>query len=260
MARQGQRVPRAVRVVHFSDFHWNFERLPEADLYVCTGDMLGNYPVIKRSTRRSFDNWTSRDLDWSISPRRELQMQVGAIRGLVAAGGFRRFLRSPDAPIACVRGNHDFVDLALLFEGCGPVTELVRNELVEVAGLRITGHRGIPWIEGTWSDEVSRADLLDRARAMPRADLYLTHYPPSGLGIDGVGTSHYGLDGLAAHIVYELHGDGSPALHCSGHIHECGGAHALADRVLFSNAACAWSLIEGDPQHGWLVVDGGKIL
>lgn len=166
-------------------------------------------------------------------------------------------LGSPEAPIVCVRGNHDFVPIAPIFVGCD-VTELVGNEVHEVCGKTVTGHRGIPWIHGTWNDETQRPDLIDRMKRMPRADLYLTHYPPWGIldyvGWPGRGESRYGLEEMAHRLITqstpddypdgEGSGDRITALHCFGHIHECGGMTRQEGNVLFSNAATRSNVID----------------
>lgn len=229
-----------MRLVHFSDWHWSFGKLPEADLYVCTGDMLTNFPVANPAFA----------CDYQIDRRHEQRMQPKAIALFVAKAGFSKLLGSPAAPIVCVRGNHDFVPIAPLFTGCGPVTEIVCNEVVTVAGLRITGHRGVPTINGSWNDETPRGDLMDRLRAMPAADVYVTHYPPAGV-LDGVGV-HYGLEGAANELVYRhsaVHG-----LHCFGHVHECGGTVQVTGSFTFSNAATTYNVLEGDPTIGWVDV------
>lgn len=218
-----------MRIVHFSDWHWSFERsLPEADLYVCTGDMLDNYGIARPAPGFPFG--------LAIEPEYEASRQRADVEAFVRARGFRRLLGSPDAPVVCVRGNHDFMDLAPLFEGCNLVHEFIANEQIEVCGLRVTGHRGIPYIMGTWADETPRPDLLDRFRAMPRADLYLTHYAPAGI-LD----ERLGLDGVASALA-RRHTDDS-FIHCFGHIHEAYGVAQFGSGV-FSNAATTWHVIE----------------
>lgn|SRR5574337_1398691 len=229
-----------MRIVHASDWHGHARMCPEADLYVFTGDMLGNFPIVE------FGPWGM--TGWpQIVPKHERQMQARQIREFVGDGGMSRFLGSPDAPVVCVRGNHDFVDLAPMFEGCNLVHEFVDNELVEVSGLRITGHRGIPYIGGYWNDETSKADLGDRYRAMPAADVYVTHYPPCGVmdssapeGYDQRGAEHWGMEGLADFLLYR----GAQALHCFGHVHEHGGLQKRFGDVIFSNAACNVNVID----------------
>lgn len=233
-------------VCHFSDWHWNFQSLPPADLYVCSGDMYDNHPVLldKRDGRR-----------WKIDPVREVELQLADAKRLASNGGFRQWLGSPDAPIVCVRGNHDFADLAPLFEGCNLVHEFVDNELIEVLGKRITGHRGIPHIYGTWNDEMQRIPLYQRAEAMPRADLFLTHYPPADvLDYEMMARGrieHYGLEGMQELMARKM---GDRGLHCFGHIHGSGGIVkefgpgqfiGLTGHLhTYSNAACHVNLIE----------------
>ena len=235
-----------MRIVHFSDWHWHARTVPEADLYVCTGDMYDNYPVSSMSQRGP---------RWRIDPERERELQAADVRIFIRDGGFRRWLGSPDAPIVCVRGNHDFIDLASLFEGCNLVHEFVDNEVIEVLGKRITGHRGIPYILGTWSDEVSRPDLTARLMAMPHADIFLTHYPPHDVLdyeiVAGGRIEHYGLEGMRELMSLKM---GDRGLHCFGHIHGCGGSvkefgpgqflGMEGHLHVYSNAACHHNVIE----------------
>lgn len=256
-----------MKIVHFSDWHWGFDRLPEADLYVCCGDMYCNYLVRDKRSRdlRKYDGW-----DRVIDPKHEREMQLAAAQKFSSHEfttddpsvdhsdrGFRAYLGSPDAPMICVRGNHDFIDLAPLFGGCNLVHEFKMNETFEFMGLIFTGHQGIPWICGNWNDETPRPDLIDRVRSMPDADVYVTHYPPSGLELDGERGVYYGLEGMLSMMLYrERHAtwhEGSPrtALHLFGHIHECGGRTVGAGDILFSQAATTYNVIEGSKADGW---------
>lgn len=232
-------------ICHVSDTHWTTDAYPAADLYVFTGDHLRNFAF---KVVRAYGS------DWTIDPKVERVKQKLAMAEFAKLVGLRSFLGSPDAPIVCVRGNHDFVPIAPLFEGCNLVHEFVDNEVVSAAGLSITGHRGVPWIggdrPGIWNDEVSRADLIARFKRMdPGCDLYVTHYPPSGVGLG----EPYGLEEIDNWMQYNT--EAECPMHLFGHIHEHGGqAHPLG-RIFYSNAATTWNLIEGDPARGWRKVD-----
>lgn len=255
----------SIKVCHFSDWHGHFRTLPEADLYVCTGDMLRNFPVKDRDK----GSYTYREM--RIDPLHEEVRQEEFAYDFVSKGGFKRLLGTPQAPVVCLRGNHDFIDLKSLFVGCD-VTEFLNNELktIHLDGydLLVTGHRGIPFIYGGWSDETQRPELLDRARAMPAADLFLTHYAPAGildsnmppgLSMGGGWAESWGLEGLGNIIIdkgsdtFVLTDDGLNdqtalrAAHCFGHIHECGGCTMRITDVIFSNAACSINVFEIDP-------------
>jgi Icc-related predicted phosphoesterase len=249
-----------MRIVHFSDWHWEFtddsipelrrERLPEADLYVCTGDMYANYPVVMQE--EVSQPFQPPNRYWGVDPVREPGFQLQAAKQFAQTGGFRALLSSPDAPIVCVRGNHDFAPLAPLFEGCNVLHEFVNNELIEFQGLKITGHRGIPYIYGTWQDEMQPADLLERVRGMPEADIFVTHYPPDHIldfeYMRGMARANYGLRGMAPLLWNKAPApkDGSEmhALHCFGHIHGCGGKVESHNGFKFSNAACSVNVID----------------
>lgn len=232
-----------MKVCHFSDWHWNFQSLPPADLYICSGDMYTNFPVSVSRT------------EWCIDPERERRLQLIDVEEFVSQGGFHQLLGSPDAPIVCVRGNHDFIDLAPLFGGCNMVHEFIDNELIEVLGRRITGHRGIPRIYGSWNDEFDRSSLLNRVENMQQADIFVTHYPPAGM-LDHETMARgriekYGLEGMSESLGKKM---GHRGLHCFGHVHGCGGMlketgpgqfDGLAGHMhVYSNAACNINMIE----------------
>lgn len=233
-----------MRIVHASDWHGKLIELPEADAYVFTGDMLPNFPVVERDFGLRL---------WSIDRERERVKQAEWLAD--RKHPHRAMLKSPDAPILCVRGNHDFIDAATLFPGAD-VTEFIGNEVHEVLGRSFTGHRGIPWIHGTLNDETHRPDLIDRMKAMPKADVYLTHYPPWGImdydGWPGHGEEHYGLEEMAYRLIMlsdpppdrPLETDAVRALHLFGHVHECGGQTRQEGNVLFSNAATTFNVID----------------
>lgn len=235
-----------MRIVHASDWHGRLIELPAADLYVFSGDMLPNFPV------------TERDYGLRLFMIRSEVERVKQLEWLADRSyPHRGMLASPDSPIVCVRGNHDYIDAAVLFPGAN-VTELLDNESLEIAGKRITGHRGIPWIHGIWNDETHRPDLIDRMKSMPQADIYVTHYPPWGI-LDHLGplsrNEHVGLEELAYRLIYRRtpvpsDSDAEPdfnrihSLHLFGHIHECGGRTEQHGGVLFSNAATTFNVIE----------------
>lgn len=230
-----------IRIVHFSDWHGEAYKLPEADLYVSTGDMYSNYVKrVRKEYRKQYYTDSVHD------PKHDAREQLRAAALYYKHGGFQPNLGSPNAPLICVRGNHDYVDAAPMFEGCNLVHEFVNNEVIEVCGLRITGHRGVPWINGTWADEMNKGDLMDRVRAMdPSCDVYVTHYPAHGSGLSVI----WGLDGMQNWFDYEA---AKPhVLHLFGHIHEHGGQMTQFGRVTYSNASTCWNVIEGDPVNGW---------
>ncbi len=243
-----------MKIVHFSDWHNSFHKLPEADLYICTGDMFDNYPVRKaEEVSRPFQVplW-----HYTIDKEYEKIKQAEWCKLFTAAGGFRQYLGSPDAPIVCVRGNHDFINIAPMFKDCNLVHEFVGNELIEVLKLKITGHQGIPLIfNGTWNDETPRPDLTELVNQMPHADIFLTHYPPHQV-LDSEEkanghVSYYGLEKMKETLIGKM---GERGLHCFGHIHGSGaqikefgagqivGSHGPL--YIFSNAATTYNEIE----------------
>jgi len=244
-----------MKIVHFSDWHWSFRHLPKADLYICTGDMFENYPVVTKPEKEHPLSLVQPR--YEIVPTIERERQREDAAEFIKSGGIGKFLASPDAPLICVRGNHDFIPLKELFADHASAHELVDNEVIEIRGVRVTGHRGIPRIYGTWNDEIGRDDLREKVRAMPEAEIYLTHYPPHGiLDVEHdfkTGPISYGLEGMKDELFSKMP---PVALHCFGHIHGSGrrtaalGGGSLVGGegpcAVFSNAACGFNVIDID--------------
>lgn len=235
------------RVVHFSDWHAQLTKLPSADVYVCSGDMLPNFPnlIYEVGPDRHREVLTPNDprpalvgepIDRRIVPEQEVRLQTRWIHNI---GSYRTLLGSPDAPVICVRGNHDFIDIANMFDG-GPVYEFhTGQEVFEVAGLRWGGCRGINYIEGEWSDEL-RFEQTERFLQLPKdIDCLVTHPPPFGI-LDRA-HDNYGVQALRNYVMRHVYkeedsGYGRLRAHFFGHVHEARGTRN-EDGILFSNAA-----------------------
>lgn len=264
-----------MRICHFSDWHGQYRMLPKADLYVCTGDMLPNFPKIRfevdKWRRDGIVTWdpnghllggesqphpggtyAGRELD----PVREAGMQNGWLALEGKKGGLRRWFATPESPVIIVRGNHDFTDLTQGFQG-GPVWEVDGDptRTTEFLGLKIGGCRGINYIVGEWSDE-----LLDAGQAGPQRSsrMYGSVLPPAGNWDDVVAKLptdidilithapargildtfgvHLGSNSLRRYIDRQEYEEGRLKAHFFGHIHEHHGSKRDG-RILFSNAA-----------------------
>lgn len=252
-----------MRIVHFSDWHGHPRELPEADVYVCTGDMYPNFPTtIEEPSPHPYHGPTFYQ---GILRSHEVAQQTEWASRFAAAGGMRACMKSPDAPVLLVPGNHDFIPLAGMFVGCEVVHEFEDNELVEIDGITFTGHVGIPYIYGGWNHEVHKDELLDRVRGMPKAHVFLTHYAPGGI-LDYEWKSdrrvEFGLSGMVpilwskgheSPLSEELEFSDQPlayeedmfrALHCFGHIHGSGGNVVDHSGFRFSNAATTINVID----------------
>lgn len=213
-------------------------KLPPADIYVCTGDM---YP--------DFSAYPSKKKEISHFKRKSTWLQN---KFAASCPSYRNILGSPDAPVVVVRGNHDFVFLSQLFGG--KVYEIVDpKDVVEIDGLRFGGMRGIPLIEGAWSDEIHASDAYEQARKIPKGlDIFISHAPPLGIRDWGASGFSCGLNGIYEYIQRERYGteDCNLALHLFGHVHEQFGLirHGNANdvNVLFCNSATGYSVIVGE--------------
>ena len=227
-----------MRIVHFSDWHGDLMTLPDADLYVCTGDMLPNFLEDKKAGPVA---------------AHEVEMQTGYFDEK-GHGYMRTFLGHNKAPVICCRGNHEFIDLAPAFAG-GPVFEIsldpTRTTIVQTANgpLKLGGMRGVMRYHGSWSDEMSDADLADLVARLPNdLDLLVTHSPPHGI-LDEVNGSFIGSTALRSYVARH-----DPSLkplkaHFFGHAH-FGREHPMKGisrqfgDTIFSNAARCYQIID----------------
>lgn len=247
-----------MRIVHFSDWHGGAFDLPPADLYACTGDMLPNFRVydidLKSGGRAVWEHnldllgeppvpqppgsFVKRPPD----PARERDLQARYLKEK-GHGYMRKRLGTPEAPVICCRGNHDFVDLRPMFGG--RVFEIGEDATVwsRFGPLKIGGVRGVRRHRGRWSDELTEADFSDRARQLPSdLDVLITHAPPAGI-LDDAPAGSIGLSSLRSYAARH-----DPSLqplkaHLYGHVHEAKGTVAFGG-TLFSNAATGWHVID----------------
>lgn len=244
-----------MRIVHFSDWHGDKCELPPGDLYICTGDMLKDYPekIGKRQLRQGKIQITMDDT-W-INPRRQVYYQARDVRD----NNYRDLLGTPEAPVVVCRGNHDFVSLAGLFDG-GAVYEIGKSiTTFQIGDLIVGGVRGIRYIAGEWSDEIREPDIDELFERLPYTlDILVTHAPPYGM-MDGQPNfagrpARYGVKGLGNYMTSQFYhqwsaGEKKLKLHCFGHIHEGFGQRVDGDvshRICFSNAATGFSVFELD--------------
>jgi Icc-related predicted phosphoesterase len=263
-----------MRICHFSDWHARRTQLPKADLYVCTGDMLPNFPELVFQP----DKWQRTQVRWRanvheyfgegpghpggtymggrvLDPEIEAKYQQRWIREYLK--GYRQYFATPDAPVVCVRGNHDFTDLAEAFGGDVWEVNLDPTRTTEILGLKIGGCRGIPYIVGEWSDEYRdpgkppegspvRPPVGDwddiRSKLPTDLDILVTHAPPYGI-MDVFGLDHWGSRALREYLNERMYVWGKLKMHCFGHIHEARSSRNEAG-IIFSNAACSFQVFE----------------
>lgn len=248
-----------MRICHISDWHGQLLEAPAAELYVVTGDMLPNFLTYYYRSIGSgiIEEWRPNDhlLNPGTGPQeqpvgipagrkvdrlREAEMQEQWISMVRTNGGLRAHLGNPDAPAVCVRGNHDFTDLAPLVGG--DVWEVTEDptRTKELLGLRFGGTRGIRFIAGEWSDELDLPAFHDRARLLPTdIDILVTHAPPAGIldvdpkTGDDVG---YGSEALRSYLETRSCTLRTLRAHLFGHMHHVLRSELIGD-TLFSNAA-----------------------
>lgn len=224
-----------MRIVHFSDWHTSPKALPDADLYICTGDMYENF-----GQRRN--------------PFVEGEMQRNWAGPQGQGSDYFQVFRDLPGPVVCVRGNHDFTDLVHLFPQ-GVLFE-VNNDpsrTVEVQGLKLGGWRGVGGNFG-WCDEKSERLMEMELQQLPDdLDVLITHDPPKGtLDYCGRDNGNIGSSALA-HWVAER--GQTLKLHCFGHAHGLADVWMHPQSTTFSNAALTYNVIDGDKEHGFRVVD-----
>jgi len=205
-----------IRVTHFSDWHSGTRPLPEADVYICTGDMLDN---------TSPPGW---HIAWPDKLKEEPYQKLWVAKNKARLSA----LFPSGAVILCVRGNHDFIDLAPLFRDVkdGTVHEFVDPRTIEIQGIRFGGFRGVPPISGNWADEETERVLAAKCEALGPVDVLVTHGPARGI-LDFCPGGNVGSVSLRTYVL-----EHKPRYHLFGHIHESAGQRITPDTT-FSNAA-----------------------
>lgn len=126
-------------------------------------------------------------------------------------------------PVITVDGNHDWASLGGLLEKygyVGPVHRIgqTQGEVVDFGGLKWTGYREIPIIDGRWVGESTVLELNELANAACNtgADVLVTHCPPANILANAFGCGAL-LNNLAYNTNHRFR------YHLFGHIHECAG-------------------------------------
>lgn len=226
-----------ISICHASDWHGYWYELPPADLYIFTGDMLHNYPIM---TGAKYDRSYSFPGAGKIEVANERKKQTQWLEHEKNKGGLRRYLGDPGAPVVLVRGNHDFVDYGEYFGGDYFEVNEDSTRAKTYYGLKIGGFRGIPPIGGNWSDELNQVERLSRVSKLPDdLDIVVSHVPPKGILSCIWGCTEYAW--LVNKWLYER--KHKPKLCCYGHIHEDGGKFEIHGGIKFVNAACQHVII-----------------
>lgn len=246
-----------MKICHISDWHGNLKRLPPADLYVVTGDMLPNFPLIRvlvdkfrRDGIVTYDPfaphsgpppagvYAGRIIDKEAEKIRQAQWCLGK--------PFRQETGlSEDVPILVVKGNHDFIPLSDWIGGDVWEADEDPTRTTTLLGLKVGGFRGINYIRGEWADELRREEFDDRARGLPDdINLLLTHSPPVNILDAEAEGIHYGSPALGGYIYRRDYSDVHKLrAHLFGHVHDACGIRTIRD-VVFSNAATTINLID----------------
>lgn len=253
-----------MRIVHCSDWHGKTVRLPKADLYVITGDMLPNFrrhvielpgghtvewqPDMKLVGGAPEKKPRGNLITLKLDPAHEAKMQARYLSHK-GTGYLRDLMGSPNAPVVVCRGNHDFTSLVPMVLG-GPVFDICHDpdRTHSVCGLRIGGFRGMTKHRGRWSDEFSEAEFKRRVAALPSdLDVLVTHNPPCGI-LDRIpDKDKYNPQwisiGSTSLLTYHLSRPGTLKAHLFGHIHESYGMKTMRNTV-YSNAATGYNVID----------------
>jgi Icc-related predicted phosphoesterase len=224
-----------VRLVHFSDMHATFVTLPPADVYVCTGDM---YPDLGAPV----GGWGVSNYEMTTPLEKKMLQMAWSLRNPFRA----RYGIPDDAPVVCVRGNHDFYHLAGWVGG--EVYEFDEDPLksVNVGGIHFGGFRGIPIIGGGWNDQIREDEFLRRCNSLPSSlDVLLTHVPPAGI-LDDYNNQRCGSYPVRDWVLSQsrIYGGGHfLRLHAFGHVHSDAGVTSLGT-TKFSNASETFHVID----------------
>ena len=247
-----------VKICHVSDWHDCWGYLPKADVYVVTGDMLNNNPVVEHKfyTKNGLSYFDGFERTINHIEEERLQREWFDNEFKSKGKNLRHFLGSSDAPVVVVRGNHDFTDLGPMFGGDYFEINEDPTRTYKRCGLVFGGFRGINYIAGEWADEKTDEEMQWIIEDLPDGlDVVVSHVPPRGL-LDEAFGCHYGSQPLTNYINKRLYDDSlhMPKLFCFGHVHssygkiewlvEDGDTHD----VVFSNASTNKMVIELEEQ------------
>lgn len=194
-----------IRIVHISDTHQEFVKIPECDLVIHSGD-------------------------YSFGPKNDtLRNRLNELANLNNYFGGKQF---EDVEVILVPGNHDWIfetDELIARQVLSNCTVLIDEE-VTAKGLTIYGTPSQPPF-CDWAFNHDTELRNEKYNAIPdHTDILVTHCPPYGV-LDHCRNGHVGCEMLMQRIK-----EVSPKLHCFGHIHEGYGQVKVFDTI-FSNGS-----------------------
>lgn len=223
-----------MKLVHASDCHSRTYELPEADLYVFTGDVLPDF------IERGYD-----------SARHDKAAQLNWIKQ--REGKWRKDFKIGDKPIITIRGNHDWHPYDNLFGG--EVYSDLGGRVQTIKGLKVGFARGVSYdfpVGDFWSDTKEDNGDFKMEEIPEDVDLLITHAPSKGV-LDLVPSKfkkgkprNIGSDDISLWHVARFYGPHKdrPLIHLFGHCHEDGGKLFKTGETTFSNAACTFNVID----------------
>lgn len=148
---------------------------------------------------------------------------------------FQWFAALPHPHKVCIAGNHDFLAERDPYTFAALVPDNViylRDESVEIAGIRIHGSPITPWFHDWAFNRRRGQDIRPYWHQIPQdTDILITHGPPYGIRDLTIHGELVGCEELNARI-WEVR----PRMHVFGHIHEAYGITVIQD-ITFANAA-----------------------
>lgn len=159
-----------LRLLHFARLFTRRIPLPQADIYVCSGNVL---PIISQR-----NHVKGRVIGINTDPLRERFEQGRYMR---ETGSLRKHMANSQAPLILCRGRHDFLDLAPLADHYH-YWEVSKDSsrYAEFKGVRFVGLRGHEQSISARSDATTSHDLIRRAEAMPEAEVIVAAEAPYG--------------------------------------------------------------------------------
>lgn len=213
------------KIIHFSDSHQSFPKLPKGDILVFSGD----FSFLPKN-----------------SPLDVMEQELHE---------FNRYLTSIKdryKQIVVIPGNHDFIfekHEKKAREILDAATVLINEEVI-IDGIKFWGSPYTPKFR-SWAFNSTRDELVEIWNKIPTdVDVLITHCPPKFI-LDVVegNPNHLGCD-----VLYGLFDTKqiSPKLHCSGHLHSARGI-IKTKTTIFSNASIMDERY--DPSYDCNVID-----
>jgi Icc-related predicted phosphoesterase len=232
----------------FGDLHGKSPKLPEADVYLITGDISGLPHEEEYEFKRIFRLEINSPLQQRISFLRSLDEKKHLERFISSAEEILKKFSETGKPVFYVSGNREVIfDMIAthLNPGVKTLEQRAREmknvgkidcEMVDIDGVRLLGIPFVPsneWYIKNYEEIPGFRSKFEQLRRAPKmlmkvkADIVLSHCPPKGMVDVDYRSVNVGIESITEYIK-----ENGPRYVFCGHIHEATGSHIYKKTVI----------------------------